>query len=274
MKGTIYPAIWFSEAAKEAFQDYVAIFPNSRVIESNPVVVSAKLNGVPFIGINGGPYFKPNPAISFMVTCETGEEIDRLWEMIVEDGEVLMPLDSYPWSPYYGWISDKNNVSWQLYLGTLENLNDQAIVPTLVFCGAQQGKCKEAISFYKSVFRDFTDEGSMSYPDGDRQGQILQWQFVVNGLTLMAADSAEDHDFSFNEALSFVIPCESQTEIDYYWAAMTERGEESRCGWCKDPYGVSWQIVPHNIDELLRNNPAANKALMRMNKISIADLMI
>ncbi|KGE13419.1 VOC family protein [Sphingobacterium deserti] len=274
MKGTIYPAIWFSEAAKEAFKDYVEIFPDSQIIESNAIVVSAKLNGVPFIAINGGPYFKPNPAISFMVICETQEEIDRLWEMLMDDGEVIMPLDSYAWSPYYGWMSDKNKVSWQLFLGSLEDVNYQPIMPTLLFCGPQQGKCKEALAFYKSVFREFTDQGSMSYPDGDREGQILQAQFMVNGMTLMAADSVHDQPFSFNEALSLVIPCQDQTEIDYYWAAMTKNGEESRCGWCKDPYGVSWQIVPHNIDELLRNNPAANKTLMRMNKITIADLMI
>ncbi|TDS11930.1 VOC family protein [Sphingobacterium paludis] len=273
MKGTIYPAIWFRNAAKEAFQDYVSIFPDSQIIESNAVVISTKLNGVPFIGINGGPYFTPNPAISFMVICETEEEIDRLWEMFLDDGEVLVPLDNYAWSPYYGWINDKNKVSWQLYLGSLEEVNNQVIVPTLLFCGPQQGKCEEAIAFYKSVFRDFTEQSSISYPDGDRQGQILQAQFVVNGFTFIAADNPDSKPFSFNEALSLVIPCEDQKEIDYYWAAMTKNGEESRCGWCKDPFGVSWQIVPHNIDELLRLNPAANKSLMRMNKINIADLI-
>jgi len=273
MTKAIYPAIWFSEAAKEAFNDYVDTFQNSSIIESNPVVVSAKLDGVPFIGINGGPYFTPNASISFMVICETAEEIDRLWTMLSDQGEVLMPLQAYPWSPHYGWLIDKNKVSWQLYLGTLADVNQQAIVPTLMFCGPQQGKCEAAIAFYKTVFSDFIEQGSVHYPDGDMQGQVMHAQFIIHGFTLMAMDSGVAQDFTFNEGISLVIPCQDQEEIDYYWAAMTKDGEESRCGWCKDPYGVSWQIVPHNIDEILRTHPAANKALMKMNKIDIAALL-
>lgn len=272
MNRSIYPAIWFNDNAKEAFQDYVATFADSHIVESSPVVVSAGLSHVPFIGINGGPYFTVNPAISFMVICESPDEIDRLWSMLGNGGSVMMPLDSYPWSPHYGWIQDKNQVSWQLYQGSLDDVNRQPIVPTLMFCGPQQGKCQEAIDFYASVFTDFSQQGVALYPEGDAQGQVMHAQFVANGFTLMAMDSGVPQDFTFNEGVSLVVSCADQAEIDYYWQAFTSSGQESRCGWCKDRYGVSWQIVPQHIDELLRDNPAANKALMKMTKIIIKDL--
>lgn len=272
MSARIYPAIWFDNDADQAFTSYSKHFADSKITTTNPVVVAATLKSVPIIGINGGPYFQPNPSISFMVICEEASEIDQLWHYLSDAGKALMPLNSYPWSPYYGWISDKNHVSWQLYQGKLDDVNNQAIVPTLMFAATQQGRCKEAIRFYQQVFKDFQHQGEQLYPDGDVQGQVMHAQFIINGFTLVAMDSGVPQSFTYNEGVSLVISCADQQEIDYYWEALTKSGAESRCGWCKDPFGVSWQVVPADMDHLMASNPAAGEKLLKMNKINIAEL--
>ncbi|MFD1770695.1 VOC family protein [Sphingobacterium suaedae] len=273
MNKNIYPAIWFNNNAKQAFERYTNLFPNSTIRLSNPVAISADLLHTPFIGINGGPHFTPNPSISFMVICEKKEEIDTLYHNLTSGGEVLMPLQAYPWSPYYGWVNDTYHVSWQLYQGSRSDVNEQAIVPTLMFCGEQQGKCEEALAFYRTVFNDFQSQGIDYYQDGDMQGQVMHTQFMIHNYTVMAMDSGVPQPFTFNEGISIVIECANQQEIDYYWNAFVGHGgEESRCGWCKDPYGVSWQVVPKHLHQLLQDYPQANDALMNMNKIVINDL--
>jgi len=122
-------------------------------------VVEVNIMGLNFIGINGGPIFKPTPAISFMPVFESKEEIDQVWNKLLDGGQILMPLQQYPFSEYYGWIADKYGYNWQLYYGQLENVNHQAIVPTLMFCAEQQGKCKAALKFYEELFPDFELQG-------------------------------------------------------------------------------------------------------------------
>ncbi len=272
MKNQIIPSLWFDNQALEAFEYYTEIFPNSSIYKSSPIVVEASIMGVDFIGINGGPIFKPNPSISFMPIFEDKEDIDRIWLQLIDGGTVMMPLQAYPWSAHYGWVVDKYGFNWQLYLGELANVNNQAIVPTFMFCGEQQGNCQEALNFYSRVFKDFESQGILPYPDGAMKGQVMHAQFKAQDVTLAAMDSGVPQDFSFNEGVSMTITCKDQAEIDYYWEQMTANGEESQCGWCKDPYGVSWQIVPQQISKILQENPDAGAALMRMKKIDIAAL--
>lgn len=269
---TIIPSLWFDGNAYEAMLFYCDIFPNSEITRQDPVVVRANLNGVSFIGINGGPYFKPNASISFMVICETKEEIETIWHKLNTEDKIFMPLSSYPWSPYYGWLGDKYGFTWQLYLGKPEDVNQQLIVPTLLFSQKQQGKCQAALDFYSTLFKDYNAQGVLKYNEGEMEGQIQHTQFTANGFTLMAMDSGVEQDYTFNEAISLTITCKNQEEIDYYWDTITKNGLESRCGWCKDEFGISWQIVPHNIDRLLaRSN--ANQQLLSMKKIEIAKLV-
>ena len=271
-KQTIIPSIWFDNNAEEAFLYYQSIFPNSSIKKSSPVVVEANLSGVNFIGINGGNMFQPNSSISFMLICETQEEIEHIWKNLQRNGKVLMSLDEYPWSKCYGWIIDRYHVSWQLYLGKLNDVNQQKIVPTLMFCGPQQGKCQDALNYYETIFPNFKQEGILKYDENFRPNQIQHSQFVANNFTMMAMDSGVDQDFTFTEGISLTITYKNQDEIDFYWNHFTKNGEESRCGWCKDKFGVSWQIVPENIGQLLQN-PKAQEALMKMNKIIISDLI-
>lgn len=264
-------ALWFDNNAKEAMHFYTSIFPNSQINHSDAIVTDAILSGVQFTGINGGPVFKPNPSISFMVILEKKEEVDTIWEKLLLDGKVLMPLEKYPWSEHYGWIEDKYGVNWQLYFGNLKDVNDQQIVPTLLFTQEQNGKCEEAIEFYESVFPIFKKYGILKHSEGELSGLVQHTQFSANNFLLMAMDGGMTHNFSFNEGVSLVIHCDSQQDIDYYWDALVNRGKESMCGWCKDPFGVNWQVIPKGIEKMLQSQSAAT-ALMKMKKIIINDL--
>ena len=268
---TILPAIWFDQNAREAFDYYTSIFPSATILHTTPVVTEAELLGVRFIGINGGPMFKPNPSISFMVICENEQELDRLWTNLSGGGNTLMPLGSYPWSNRYGWLEDKYHVSWQLYLGDPKSTNQQRIVPVLMYCGPQQGNCHGALEWYGKLFKNFRQQGILQYPEGMMKDQVQHAQFVAEDFTLMAMDSGVPQPYTFTEGISLTILCKNQDDIDYYWDTITLNGTESMCGWCKDAYGVSWQIVPENIEQYMKT-PAAVRTLMQMKKIIIRDL--
>jgi len=244
MKNHIYPCLWFDGKASEAAGFYSEIFGHSRILEENPIVVTLEMHGQKFMLLNGGPMYKPNPSISFMVICETKAEVNMAWERLTEGGTMLMPLDSYPWSERYGWVQDRFGISWQLYYGKLEDVG-QKFCPTLMFTHEQSGKAEEAIRFYTSLFPGSATEGIMKYSPGeeDAEGLVKHAQFRLDGYVFMAMDSSFDHPFRFSEGISIAVDCDTQGEIDHYWHKMTaDGGEESMCGWLKDKYGVSWQI--------------------------------
>lgn len=229
MTHSIYPCLWFGKNAQAAFEWYCSIFPHSHMIETNEYAAKANFAGVPFLGINGGPTFHPNPAISFMVICENQTEIDHLWNQLIEGGSSLMELGPYAWSDYYGWLQDQYGFSWQLYLGKLSDVNQQKIVPTLMYCGSYQGQCLAALNFYQSLFHNFRTQGILKYSEGEYAGQVKHAQVIANHFTLMAMDSGIPQPFEFNEAVSLIIECENQAEIDYYWNSITLKGIESQC---------------------------------------------
>jgi predicted 3-demethylubiquinone-9 3-methyltransferase (glyoxalase superfamily) len=104
MKNQIYPCLWFDGQAREAAEFYCSIFSNSKITEENPMVVKWELNGQPFMGLNGGPLYKFSPANSYVIECETQEEIDHYWQKLGEDGRYSQ----------CGWLDDKFGVSWQV----------------------------------------------------------------------------------------------------------------------------------------------------------------
>ncbi len=276
MKQQIYPCLWFTDNAQEAADFYCSVFANSTITAANEMVVTFRAGGQKFMCLNGGPAFKPNPSISFYVVCETKEEVDSAWEKLADGGAVLMPLDAYPWSSRYGWVQDRFGFSWQLSHGKVEDVG-QTFSPTLLFTGENAGKAEEAVQFYTSLFTPSSIRGILRYGanDGDTEGWVKHAQFSLNGNVLMAMDSSYPHGFSFNEAVSLVVECDNQSEIDFFWDSLTKGGEESRCGWLKDRYGVSWQIVPARLQELMRDSekaPSVVKAFMQMKKFDIAAL--
>jgi predicted 3-demethylubiquinone-9 3-methyltransferase (glyoxalase superfamily) len=279
MKNNIYPCLWFDGQAKEAAKLYLDVFGNSRILDENPIVVTIEMHGQKFMLLNGGPMYQPNPSISFMVICETKEEVDDAWNKLIEGGTSMMPLDTYPWSERYGWVQDRFGISWQLYKGKLEDTGGQKFCPTLMYTHESCGKAEEAIGLYTSLFPDSSVAGILRYSaeDDDTEGLVKHAQFKLDGFVLMAMDSSYDHPFRFSEGISIAVDCNTQEEIDHFWEKLTaDGGEESMCGWLKDKYGVSWQIVPAVLPKLMADPEKGQKvidAFMKMRKFEIATLL-
>jgi predicted 3-demethylubiquinone-9 3-methyltransferase (glyoxalase superfamily) len=260
MKGKIYPCLWFDGKAKEAATYYSSAFKNSKIISENPMVVFFELDGMQFMGLNGGPQFKINPSISFFVFADSLEDVETKWKHLSADGNVMMPLNKYPWSEKYGWCQDKFGVNWQLMMSPGA---EQKIVPSLMFTQEQSGRAEEAINFYTSIFKNSEVQIINRYEKGEQdvEGNIKHARFTLNGQAFAAMESSGPHAFNFNEGISLVVPCDNQEEIDYYWNKLTEAGKESQCGWLKDKFGVSWQIVPAILGKLM-SDPAKGKRVM------------
>ncbi len=277
MTNLIYPCLWFNGNAREAAEFYCSAFKNSAIKSDNHTVVMVEFSGQKFMCLNGGPEFTINPSVSFYVECETEAETDRLWKVLLEGGSVLMPLDKYDWSRKYGWLQDRFGVNWQLAFGSISEIG-QKFTPVLMFTGKQNGRAEEAIHFYTSIFQESAINGIMRYPKGgnDVEGAIQHAQFSLNKQLFMAMDSSLPHEYGFNEAISFVVDCENQEEIDYYWEKFTEGGEEVQCGWLKDKFGVSWQIVPTILNELMSDPSRSERvinAFLKMKKFEIDKLL-
>jgi len=277
MQKKIYPCLWFDGKAKEAAAYYCSVFKNSNISAENHLVLTFESAGQKFMLLNGGPQFKINPSVSFFVVCETEEEVENAWRSLLEGGSVLMPLDKYDWSAKYGWVQDKYAVNWQLSFGKMEDVG-QKFTPTFMFTGDQNGKAEQAIQFYTSVFEDSGVVGIMRYTkdEDDVEGNIKHAQFSLGKTVFMAMDSSYPHKFSFNEAVSFVVECETQDEIDYYWGKLSAVPEAEQCGWLKDKFGISWQIIPTILEKLMSDSSRSERvinAFMQMKKFDIDKLI-
>ena len=278
MKEQITPCLWFDGQAKEAATLYCSVFAKAKIVAQSPIVTAINVSGQNFTLLDGGPMYKPNASISFYYICETADELDRIWKAFSKEGAVLMPLDQYPWGEKYGWINDKFGISWQFALG---NINDvgQKITPCLLFTGRQYGRADEAIKHYSSVFKNVTVDGILRYGKNelpDEEGKIKHAQITLDREKIMLMDSAAPHNFTFTEGVSLTIHCETQEEVDYYWEKLTEGGAESMCGWLKDMFGVSWQIVPTVLNEIMSDPAKAGKAaqaFMSMRKLDIEQIV-
>jgi len=274
----------------------VSLFPGSRITNLTTLsdtpsgdcdVVSFELAGQPFMAISGGPLFKLNPSVSFHARCGTKEEVDAIWEKIAPGGKVLMPLGSYPFSERFGWLEDRYGLSWQvIYPGATEI--KQKFMPALMFVGKVCGKAEEAINFYTSVFRNAPDSANAGetkatvlarYGKGgpDAEGTVQHAHFSLRGQEFAAMDSAAAHQFAFNEAISFNVPCDSQEEIDYFWGKLSADPRAEQCGWLKDRYGLSWQITPAAMGKWLgggdrERSARVTQAFLKMKKFDIAAL--
>jgi predicted 3-demethylubiquinone-9 3-methyltransferase (glyoxalase superfamily) len=277
MKHAIYPCLWYDQDAGEAAKLYCSLFDDSKILHATPMVVRSELAGYLLMGLNGGPLFRPNPSISFFVICDTKDELQKAWDGLADGGKVMMPLNAYPWSDYYGWVQDRYGVTWQLSYGKNEE-GLQKISPVLMFTRQQAGKAEEAIQLYTSIFDNSSIGNIARYIAGehDVEGTIKHAQFTLGSTLFRAMDSSMPHTFEFNEAISLVVECDTQDEIDYYWDKLTaDGGEESMCGWLKDKYGVSWQIIPSILGELMSEPGRAErvtKAFMQMRKMDLETL--
>jgi len=279
MNNNIHPCLWFDGNAKAAADYYCSLFKNSKITIDTPMVVMFELNGKKFMGLNGGPMFTINPSISLFVLCESINETNELWNKLMEGGKILMPIDKYPWSDRYGWVQDRFGLTWQVSVVYKEG-DKQKITPSLIFTGNQFGKAEEAINLYTSVFdTSSTDMQIHHYPDGvANAGKVMFSEFKLNQYPLIAMDGPGEHSYTFNEAVSLVVNCETQEEIDFFWNKLTaDGGQESMCGWLKDRFGVSWQIIPEILGNLMADperSPRVVKAFLQMKKFDIEKLML
>ena len=272
MNNSIYPCIWCNHNAREMADFYCNTFPDTKISGENPVVVMLEMFGQKLMLLNGGDIFKPNPSISLMFLTMSESEVETIWEKFIAEGESMMPLDEYPFSPNYGWVQDKYGVSWQLYTARDESHIIQKLVPTLMFTGAQNGKATEAANLYTSLFPNSVMRGIMHYDvsSGESETSVQHGEFLINDYLLMMMDSSLEHKFSFSEGVSLVVECDYQEEIDNYWNVLTSNGgEESMCGWLKDQFGISWQIVPAQLDEWMKKSSKVMEEVLKMKKPDI-----
>ena len=290
----IIPNLWFNDISEEAAQFYISVFDNSKILHiahftdagkeqhghepGQVMIVDFELDGTRFTALNGGPQFTFTPAISFFVSCYSEGEINTLWQKLEAGGEVRMPLGDYPFSKQYGWLSDKYGVSWQLIL--VDREVPQKIMASLMFAKEQTGHAAEAMQFYMSVFPG-SSQGMVSKYTAEQapghEGQLAYGECTLLGQKVGFMDSGIDQDFSFNEAVSLEVSCDTQEEIDTYWEKLSAVPEAEMCGWLKDKYGVSWQIVPSAMDDMLTNGTPeqlerVTAAFMQMKKFDLAEL--
>jgi predicted 3-demethylubiquinone-9 3-methyltransferase (glyoxalase superfamily) len=285
--------LWFDKEAVEAAEFYVAIFgKDSRItgqsiLDNTPSgsvdIVSFELLGRKFQAISAGPEFKFNPSVSFQVVCTTKAEVDAVWGKLIEGGMALMELGAYPFSEHYGWLQDKYGLSWQISLPISFAAKPGAqwkLTPMIMFVGNVCGEAEEAMNFWASVFRESQVNSIMRYGKNeppDQEGAVKYASFSLLGEEFAAMDSAHPHQFAFNEAISFIVDCETQVEIDYYWDKLSAVPEAEQCGWLKDKFGFSWQIVPTVLDDLMLKGSKdqiarVTEAFLKMKKFDISAL--
>lgn len=175
---------------------------------------------------------------------------------------------------YAGTESIYFNIIIACSFGIIKISNMQKIKANLWF----DGNAKEAVDFYTSVFKDSKIHSTEYYPknkaDGladfqeNLAGEVLFVDFELNGVSFQAINAGPE--FKFNESISFAVSCKNQEEIDYYWERLSSVPEAEQCGWCKDKYGLSWQIVPEDMANIM-NKPNSYKTLMKQKKIVIGE---
>ncbi|WP_347346537.1 VOC family protein [Microbacterium sp.] len=293
----ITPNLWFAGDAAEGAELYASTFPNARVVSTSyypdeglpdfqrefagkPLTVSVEIDGFRIQLINAGASYRPNPSLSFMVNFDPSsdpdarERIDDVWAKLADGGRVLMPLGEYPFSVRYGWVEDRFGVNWQLILTDPTGEPRPFVMPAFLFSGDAQDRAREAVDYYTSVLPDSRLGSLVEYPQQSgpaAAGAVMFADFTLAGQWFVAMDSAAEMSEGFTPGYSLSVECADQDEIDRLWDALSSVPEAEQCGWCVDRFGVSWQVVPERMDELMEA-PGAFQAMLEMKKLVIADL--
>lgn len=291
----VVPHLWFGSEARDAAEFYTGLFPNSRLLSTYTLsdtpsgevqVVSFQLCGYSFQAISAGPEFRFNPSISFILNFDprldpsAEDRLRRTWEALTQDGSSLIPLDETLFSKAYGWVEDRYGLSWQLLLSDPSGDPRPFIIPALLFVGNVAGRAREALDLYLSVFGNSRRGRTEFYPAEmapDGQHGLMYADFAIGDQWFALMDSFHPHGFGFSEAISLMVLCQDQAEIDYFWSKLSAFPEAEQCGWLKDRFGVSWQIVPEKLEAMLeRASPEGRQRLtqsfLKMKKLDIAAL--
>lgn len=286
----IVPCLWLDDQAEAAAEFYTDLFEGSRVHavarypegQENPsgkppgsvMTVEFDVDGQRFTALNGGPLFSINPSISFFLFTKDEKETDRLHDTLIEGGSALMPLDAYPWSKRYAWVQDRFGVSWQIMMGDAPG---RRVMPCLMFANALHGRAGEAMNLYADALGGRVDLVDRYTAGEGPEGTVKHGRLRVGDQVLAVMDAPGEHAFDFNEGVSLQVMCQDQDAVDRYWSALTAGGEEGPCGWLKDRFGVSWQVVPAGFIELVNiGDPEglqrAFNAMLQMRKLDLATL--
>lgn len=194
----------------------------------------------------------------------------------------MMEYAAYERSPAYGRCNDKYGVSRQVMFDNRENTTEHALVPSLMFTGTNNGKTKEAMEYYTSLFPKSGVDFTRAYGEntmGENPEHLNHAEFKLSSQQFIAMDSGLDHKFGFDDGVSLSISCDDQEEVDHYRNHFVNDGwSESQCGRCKDKYGVSRQVVPVQLQQAIFHAGSkeagdyAMQAMMKMKKIVIEDL--
>ena len=292
----IVPSLWLDHTAADAASFYTSLFPGGRILATshypteNPpdfqqefagavLTVDFELAGFRFTALNGGREFSASPANSFFVNFDPSrdpaarEHLDELWAALLDGGEVLMPLDTYPFSRRYGWVKDRFGLGWQLILTDPDPEPRPMIVPSLLFGNVAQNRAREALEYYARVLPASRLGTLFPYEEVTgpaTPGALMYGEANLAGVWFAAMDAGTEMPTTFTPGVSYQIFCADQAEIDRYWDDLSAEPEAEACGWCQDRFGVSWQVVPAAMDDLM-TRPGAWETLLGMKKLVIAD---
>lgn len=290
----IVPNIWCQGNANEVCHFYASVFPTTQMdvvasypeenlpdfqqaLAGQPLVVDVTISDYRLRLINAGGEFRPTPAISFILNIDPKtfdgdeavmrESIATMWDALADGGQVRMALGEYPHSKLYGWVEDRFGVNWQLMLTDPASEPRPFVTPQLLFTG-ESAQAQQAMDLYQGLFPNSSP--GMVMPHGDGSG-VMFAEFTLDGQWFSAMDGGPIHDFTFSPGLSLEVDCKDQDEIDTLWDALSSVAEAEQCGWLVDRFGVSWQIVPETMGELMQH-PGAYQRMLGMKKIVIAEL--
>ncbi|MEO7905007.1 MAG: VOC family protein [Candidatus Saccharimonadales bacterium] len=300
MNQKITPNLWFDGNAKEAVEFYTSVFPGSTVastayypksvdegladfqkdLAGEVLQIDFSLAGHDFTAINADDTFTPTDGISFLINFDPSDDpdalqhLDQVWDKLIDGGKALIPIAEQPYSKRYGWVKDKYGFGWQLMLTDPDGEPRPCVIPDFLFSGPVQNQAEEAMKYYAEVFGDDSKVNIIARYEQDqppvKSGSVMFGEMQLAGQWFAAMDSAVEKQESFSEALSLSVTCIDQVEIDYFWSKLSHVPESEQCGWCKDKFGVSWQIIPEKFAELM-SGPDAFKILMNQHKIVIAE---
>ena len=267
---------WFNDKASDAFTIYSEALPGAEVTLDNGFLLELTMGDSVLAGMNGGPTYRPNKTISVFVELPTPTAVEQAYELLTDGGgEVYMELAENAWSPAYAWIADRWGVNWQLMC--IDNCTP-TLSPALLFTGKQAGRAAEAMRFWGKIFAPSEVLTIAHYPpDAEPDaGNIMHAQQRIGDGKFVFCDSSAKHDAAFTPGASLVVSCDTQAEIDRYWKTLSANGgQQGRCGWLTDRFGVSWQIIPRELAGWMSNprtGPKVGERLQRMTKLIIDDL--
>ncbi|WP_237204984.1 VOC family protein [Rothia nasimurium] len=270
--------VWINGDAAEAATYYAQALPLTASAPA-PDMGTLNIDGADLLLLGADATYSPNPSISGFLrfspdrfgSLEQAEQALRHAHTAIGEGGELMPLQAYPFAPLFAWVRDRYGFTWQLFLE--ETPSDLPFfTPCFMFGNVAHGKCEEATNTWMELLGgerlSLTRHGEGSYLDPEA---VQMTTFTMGGGTFTAIDAGTFHDFTFDPGVSMALLYQNQVGIDGAWSVLSQVADAERCGWCVDAYGVSWQVLPQNIGQLMTDTDACAK-LLSMGKIDLNQL--